>query len=883
MQDYKSEKFDILEEEVQLVLKDLTLKLLDIDRLISVRELGELIHEDENKRLQTRRDILRDCSILVLLVQPTWLSTPFVSQVFDLLCVNRAVFIVSLSKDPVDKIDLEINNQNLQIFDSRGPSIERLVHLIKARTSPGREEHGADIVTIIYSWKNSLDAYEQGSIPSLNSCRNSFEDPRMIQYQLQRYFDGINGFHCWIDIEHGSDLMRFGRLSSHLRAQYKSKCVIVAASDDLLADSENFLREFMLESGFHLSIPVVVVQLGELQPANKSLYDSDLQRLLLAHKSIRFSGIEEKGTFEMRVHQLARLVEKEIRMQSCIENSVPLIPRPLIVHHTGQNSSNDARNSHFESFSFLRNARMRIMNRFLRVTKVCRHGDMHLVPGDLCAFVGFEQEALAVEAYNPPSSRVRDQLQLIKGERIKLLHKIPLEVEDGLWYEGQNKKGRKGLVPSSHLQVLSAGNKIWVCDSVHQVGLFDHENFENSFDESHFKSEMSAEDASRASSFNELVNKYGEFFQSVLAKALDIQVVDSAAHKVLMLTQECKLEDFQELTRDMESTTVLSRDEKQEALDEARKSLLSWYERVILETIERIKMKRTTMDYDMKMLKILDVTLKDVFLKGKRHLIPLSSFIENDHCVYNRISLVDLIQQVRQALLVEYPVDLQNARDGEFLDTEEDWQSLFDKVVSDWHGENQFSGTLVLYVIPKQQRTHHLMGVPRHVDMHHHHDEVQLICSTVILERTLPGTARRDIDLQPLKDVIATCQSHTVAVSGIRTSMAWSLVRQLLCNMFGCCVLLEYTPFDIAGNLEKQGKDGQGKGKVRKPPKSSRGLASKHSSTKTIRSEAEWREAISRVVIDSKTYNILGRKFCVDLLLDAVQDLKPHTSRTCAC
>ena len=150
IQDYKNEQFDTLEEQVQLVLNDLTLKLSDIGRLIAVRELGELIHEDENKRLQTRRDILRDCSILVLLVHPTWLSTTFVSQVFDLLCVNRAVFVVSISNDPVDKTDLQINNQNLQIFDSRGSSIERLVHLIKARTSLGREEHGADIVTFIY-------------------------------------------------------------------------------------------------------------------------------------------------------------------------------------------------------------------------------------------------------------------------------------------------------------------------------------------------------------------------------------------------------------------------------------------------------------------------------------------------------------------------------------------------------------------------------------------------------------------------------------------------------------------------------------------------------------------------------------------------------------
>eukprot|EP00960_Hanusia_phi_P050911 760492-Hanusia_phi.AAC.3 len=663
-------------------------------------------------------------------------------------------------------------------------------------------------------------------------------------------------------------------------ARAKSKCAVIMVTNDMFADSEGLVRDVVREFALCISVPLIVVRLGGTS-RGPSCSDDDLHKLLLAHNSIDFSEIDAEESFGSLVHQLARMIEKETRKQAFIKDVLPLIPRSPVAIRSPLRPSEEKKLCRFESFSFVRKARMRIMDRILRVKNHSRCGAMHLKPGDLCTFIGFEQDAVALEAYNPSASNVRDQLPLIKGERINLLHKIPLEADGCSWYEGRNKKGRKGLVPTNHLQILSSGKRIWVLDSFHQVGLFDSENFENSLEHFEFKSEIDSENENPAKSFQELAQKYGEFFKSLLQRALNFEVFDSASCNMLKITEECKLDDFQELMQEMESTNIMSIKEKQDIVDEARKCLLAWYERVILDIIERIRLKRSCIDYDAKRLKCLDVVAKDVYLNGKQFLIDLSVSVENDHLVYERVCLVDLIQSVREALHVEEAFDLQDARDGEYLDSEEDWQCLFDKLVSDWHGANDYNGTLVLYAVTKQQRASHVSSMNWQVNTDGRGgDHVDLVCSTVMLERTLPLVTRRDVDVEALATAVVNAHKHTVELKGLSSAMPWSLVRQHLCDTFGCCVLLEYTPFDLSGRLEKKAKGGEVKGRERMLVKSSKGFKSKHSSTKTIRSEADWREVIARVLVDCETYNVLNRKIYVDLHVDAVQDLKPMIRRS---
>ena len=283
---------------------------------------------------------------------------------------------------------------------------------------------------------------------------------------------------------------------------------------------------------------------------------------------------------------------------------------------------------------------------------------------------------------------------------------------------------------------------------------------------------------------------------------------------------------------------------------------------------------------------------------------------------YDRIAWAEVLGELRAAAWMR-EVDAEHAPvlycvlSDDLLDTDEQWQAVFDRVVDDWHGRQALRGEVHLRVFfvgltPAALLPTHLRdSLARVVGARSELRTLSLACHLAAFAGAGDGDTRGDQSwdvlspkqLERLKS-LAAASSGPSLIAGVDAAWRWARVRQELCNHFGCCVLLRYTPCDILGNASKARAAGGASGTGSKlsarartsveparagDSRASQALAPKGAASATatahadaprkggdgagalttvIDSEARWRAAVREVEDDWNTYRDLGGR-CV--------------------
>eukprot|EP00960_Hanusia_phi_P050910 760492-Hanusia_phi.AAC.2 len=151
MAECTNEDDDEAERFIKQRMDELALKLADNGRNVSVMMLHQLIQADEEQRLFANSDILRECFVLILIVDHGLMASPFLSHTFDLLSVNRLVYIMSSSKGLTGE-NKELRNKTLneQMYNSIYQNVDELAHVIKAKPSTCCDEQNSEVITFVY-------------------------------------------------------------------------------------------------------------------------------------------------------------------------------------------------------------------------------------------------------------------------------------------------------------------------------------------------------------------------------------------------------------------------------------------------------------------------------------------------------------------------------------------------------------------------------------------------------------------------------------------------------------------------------------------------------------------------------------------------------------
>ena len=271
---------------------------------------------------------------------------------------------------------------------------------------------------------------------------------------------------------------------------------------------------------------------------------------------------------------------------------------------------------------------------------------------------------------------------------------------------------------------------------------------------------------------------------------------------------------------------------------------------------------------------------------------------------YDRIAWAEVLAELRAAALMRQ-VDAEHARvlycvlSDDLLDTDEQWQAVFDRVVDDWHGRRELGGEVQLRVFfvgltPAALLPMHLRdSLARVVGARSELRTLSLACHLAAFAGAGDGDKRDQTwdvvspkQLEWLKS-LAAASSGPSLIAGMDAAWRWARVRQELCNHFGCCVLLRYTPCDILGNASKARAAGGASGASTQRAGAGEGRASQALTTKgaasakataradalrkgsdgagalttVIDSEARWRAAVREVEDDWNTYRDLGGRY----------------------